>query len=583
VQPPPQRPEPLRVLFLVSAHNGLSHRASIALRELGHEVAVAVVDSPAAMKIAVRQHDPDVIVCPFLTQPIPESIRAKHRCLVVHPGPVGDRGPSSLDWAIELGEREWGVTIREADGETDAGAIYATRTFPVRDVGKSSLYRHEVRHAAIEALTEAIAKLGDGSSRPTPLDSMGLELIGRARPPMTQETRAIHWKSDLTEDVLRAIRAGEGSPGVLDEIGGIEFHLFGAHPERTLHGHPGEIVATRHGAICRATADGAVWITHLKRRDRDGERYFKLPAVDALALAGHELEVPEVPVAPDAPLSADETYREIRYQEHGQVGYLQFDFYNGAMSSAQCRRLLDAYLHARSQPQTKVIVLTGGSDHFSNGIDLNVIEAAEDPAAESWQNLETLDALVLEILGTDTHLVISALGGDTAAGGVPLALAADFVVAREDVVLKPSCQHLGGLPGSRYWTYLLARRPGAELTERLTAAPFTPVGAQQAVRIGLLDGSFGANLSCFCSQVRSMAEDVAREPAFEVRLEQKHLRRERDERIKPLRAYGSQELALAQRCVFGPDAGYHEARRRFVYKLGPDCAPAAPAAASVAA
>ena len=55
-------------------------------------------------------------------------------------------------------------------------------------------------------------------------------------------------------------------------------HLFGAHRERSLRGRPGEIIAQRDGAICRATVDGAVWITHLKRRDADGARYFKLPA-----------------------------------------------------------------------------------------------------------------------------------------------------------------------------------------------------------------------------------------------------------------------------------------------------------------
>ena len=31
--------------------------------------------------------------------------------------------------------------------------------------------------------------------------------------------------------------------------------------------------------------------------------------------------------------------KEIRYYESGTVGYLHFDFYNGAMNSAQCRRL----------------------------------------------------------------------------------------------------------------------------------------------------------------------------------------------------------------------------------------------------
>ena len=150
----------LRVLFLVSAHNSLSQRAWIALTELGHEVTVAVVDSAAAMEAAVSEHRPQLIVCPMLKKMIPESIWAKHRCLVVHPGPRGDRGPSSLDWAIELGMREWGVTVLEASGDVDAGDVWATRTFRTREVGKSSLYRHEVRRAAIEALAG-----GDGQDR----------------------------------------------------------------------------------------------------------------------------------------------------------------------------------------------------------------------------------------------------------------------------------------------------------------------------------------------------------------------------------------------------------------------------------
>jgi putative two-component system hydrogenase maturation factor HypX/HoxX len=93
----------LRILFLVSSHNGLSQRALVALTELGHEVTVAIVDSAAEMQAAADEHRRDLIICPFLKKLIPESVWSKHRCLIVHPGPVGDRGPSSLDWAIELG------------------------------------------------------------------------------------------------------------------------------------------------------------------------------------------------------------------------------------------------------------------------------------------------------------------------------------------------------------------------------------------------------------------------------------------------------------------------------------------------
>ena len=162
------------------------------------------------------------------------------------------------------------------------------------------------------------------------------------------------------------------------------------------------------------------------------------------------------------PIPDGHTWREIAYTEHDGVGHLRFDFYNGAMSTDQCRRLLDAYRYARSRRQTSVIVLEGGDDFFSNGIHLNVIEAAADPGEESWWNLHAIDDVVREVLETDSHLVISALAGDAAAGGVPFALAADHVVAREDVVLNPYYRHMGGLYGSEYWTYLLPRRVGAE-------------------------------------------------------------------------------------------------------------------------
>ena len=155
-------------------------------------------------------------------------------------------------------------------------------------------------------------------------------------------------------------------------------------------------------------------------------------------------------------------------------------------------------------------MLKGGRDYFSNGIHLNVIEAADDPAGESWLNLHAIDDLVREIVETETHLTIAALGGDAAAGGVTLALAADHVVAREDVVLNPYYGHMGGLYGSEYWTYLLPRRVGAEMAAELTSSPFEALGTRRAVEIGLLDDTFGDTVERFHAGVR---EDRARAPA----------------------------------------------------------------------
>jgi putative two-component system protein, hydrogenase maturation factor HypX/HoxX len=556
----------LRILFLVSAHNGLSQRAEIALGELGHSVTVEVVETGEEMERAVERGEPQLIVCPFLKKMIPESIWTRHRCLIVHPGPLGDRGPSSLDWAIELGTPEWGVTVLEANGEFDAGAVWATRTFDVREAPKSSLYRHEVRHAAIAALIDAVDRIAHGAGRPRARFS-GAHGYGRVRPLMVQSDRKIDWGADGTESVLRKLRAAEGQPGVLDTVAGIEFYLFGGHRESVLHGRPGEVIAQRTGAICRATVDGAVWITHLKRRDTRTGTFFKLPAVRALELAGRHLDVPEVVSPSRGAVPADRTYREIVYEERAGVGYLRFEFYNGAMSTEQCERLHEAYLSARGRALTKVIVLMGGRDYFSNGIHLNLIEAAEDAAEESWRNLRAIDDVVHEIIATESHLVLSALAGDAGAGGVPLALAADYVVARDDVVLNPYYRHMGGLYGSEYWTYLLPRRVGVKAAALITTAPFRALGAREAVQLGLLDDAFGATWDEFHVQTRVLAERLANDRRLPRWLEHKRRQRARDEQIKPLQAYRDEELARCHECFFGPDPSYHRARGRFVYKL----------------
>lgn len=570
--------KPLRILFVTSAHNSLSQRAYIALTEMGHEVTVQVVDSPEIIEAAVNAHQPDLVVCPMLKQFIPESVWRNFTCLVVHPGPHGDRGPSSLDWAIELGFDEWGVTVLEAVEEADAGDIWETRTFKLRPVGKSSIYRHEVRRAAVEMLVFAVHNFARGEFKPLPLTYDDPNVTGRLRPLIKQADRAIDWRCDSTASVVRKIRGAEGHPGVLDTIGGSEFFLFNVHVERGLRGRPGEIIATRNGAICRATVDGAVWITHLKAKD--GPAPYKLPATRALEVVGIVPDAPEIPVALHAPIPPGYTYREISYEEKAGVGYLNFDFYNGAMSTDQCRRLREAYLYARNRRTTKVIVLAGGADFFSNGIHLNVIEAAADQAEESWYNLHAIDDVVREILDTDSHITISALSGDAAAGGVPFAVAADHVVAREDVVLNPYYQHMGGLYGSEYWTYLLPRRVGHELAAELTSAPFTPIGTGHAVEIGLLDATFGDTMASFRAQVQGLAERLARHPDVSHWLEQKRRERARDEQVKPLAAYRTEEMASSHECFFGEDRSYHVARSLFVYKTGAPCTVQVPAAAA---
>jgi putative two-component system hydrogenase maturation factor HypX/HoxX len=83
----------------------------------------------------------------------------------------------------------------------------------------------------------------------------------------------------------------------------------------------------------------------------------------------------------------------------------------------------------------------------------------------------------------------------------------------------------------------------------------------------LLDAAFGADLNEFRASAARLAERIANDGLHRARLLEKCRRRRLDERAKPLQAYRDEELARCRECFFGADTSYHEARRRFVYKL----------------
>ncbi|MFJ9103164.1 enoyl-CoA hydratase-related protein [Streptomyces sp. NPDC102405] len=557
----------MHILLLASAFNSLTQRVHAELRERGHTVAVELVLPGGDLPETVRRHAPQLVVAPMLKTAIPEEVWTAHTCLVVHPGPVGDRGPSSLDWAIHEGVDQWGVTVLQADGEMDAGDVWASVPCRVPPVPKSELYRGEIADAALEAVLLAVERFAGGIYVPREQDAAGTA-EARPRPYLDQSVRRIDWAEDSTQDVLRKLRAADSQPGVLDVLLGREWYLHGGHPESVLRGRPGELLATRAGAVCRATKDGAVWIPELRPRRVPGQPpTYKLPAVRALG--------DTVPPLPDHPLPLlpevrHDTWADIRYREDGNVGFLSFSFPGGAMSTEQCRRLLDAYREACERP-TSVLVLGGERDFFSNGIHLGVIEAADDPAAESWANINAIDDLVEAVLTTTDRLVVAAVAGNAAAGGVMLALAADEVWCRSGAVLNPHYR-LMGLYGSEYWTHTLPRKVGPATAERLMREAL-PVSSASALRLGLVDRVVDRGPDEFAWEVGGLAARLASLPATASRITAKKTELDRLESATPLAGFREQELARMRRTFDDPDAPYHSLRRSFVHKERPACTP----------
>lgn len=536
----------MRILFITHSFNSLTQRLFCELAARGHELSVEFDIADSVTEEAVERFRPDLLLAPFLKRAIPASVWSVLPCFVVHPGVPGDRGPSALEWAIRRGETHWGVTVLQAEVEMDAGPVWASATFAMRPAAKASLYRNEVTEAAVRAVLQAVERLAAG-------DFVPQRVPGVAHPLMRQADRKIDWKTQSTAEILACLHAADGFPGVADELFDSPCHLFDTHPESELRGAPGELLARRETAVCRATVDGAVWIGHVKRPGR-----IKLPTA---------LAFPEAALLPEKLLAgwdkaAHPTWQDIAWEAADGVGFLSFNFYNGAMSTAQCRRLTEAFRWATTQP-VRVIVLRGGADFWSNGIHLNVIESADSPPDESWANINAIDDLAEAILRCTTQLTVAAVGGNAGAGGCFLARACDQVWARDGVMLNPHYKNMGNLFGSEFWTYLLPPRVGADGAAAIMRHRL-PMSAAEAVRLGFYDACLPA--PGFTVDVARRAAELAHAPDFVSQLADKVARRVADEAVKPLAQYREEELAAMRRNFYGFDPSYHVARYHFVEK-----------------
>jgi len=540
----------MRILLLAGSFNSLTQRLYVELAARGHALSVEFDIADSVTEEATALFAPDLIVAPFLKRAIPESVWRRHVCLIVHPGIAGDRGPSALDRAIQDGESEWGVTVLQAEAEMDAGPVWATATFPMRAGSKSSLYRGEVTEAAVTAVLAAIQRFASGTYLPQRVTPGDPGVRGRARPLLKQDARRIDWMRDDTATVLRKIAAADGAPGLLDSLFDTPCRLFDAQPApRSSAVAPGQVYARSGRGVLRATRDGAIRIGHCRRADAEGA--LKLPV--ALAFPEPWRQLPQA------------HYAEVAYDEHGAVGVLHFPFCNGAMSTSQCEELLATFREALARP-TRLLLLAGGPEFFSNGIHLNAIEAAASPADESWRNIVAIDEICRAVLESTDRITVAALQGNAGAGGCFLAFACDEVWARAGVILNPHYKNMGNLYGSEYWTYTLPRRvkrgdPAAVMQNRL------PVGTAQAAELGLVDRVFDAGRDAFLPQAIARAQQLAASPAFGAQLAAKRAQRAADEAARPLAAYRDDELARMKRNFYGFDPSYHYARAHFVHKV----------------
>lgn len=460
------------------------------------------------------------------------------------------------------GRSHWGITVLQAIEELDAGPVWAFEQFPINideaGLTKSALYRGSVTRAAITATLAAVSRIQNaaalqnstgrqvfGANLPANPQYRELSVSDRQpfqggrlhdRPLLKAASRDFDITRHTAQQISRRIRCGDSQPGAQSNVFGPSLYVYGGQIDETLSnvkpvalpGRSVRILATRNTALCIPTADGkGVWITHIRRPKMKADKALwpKVPAVSGLIELGiltrEMVQKFNMPSPADWARSERHTFQEVwidfSTDEYGsRTAYLHFDFYNGAMSTEQCSHLIEAMdyiLRQHVMQPTKAVVFMAGA-YFSNGIALNVIEAAADPAQESWLNINRIDDVVYYMLHefpSRNIMTIAAIRGNAAAGGVAMATACDFVVSGSDVVLNPAYRAVG-LYGSEYHTLSYHGRCGETKAKQILNA-MVPISPLQAREMRLIDFIFPGHGDVLDDHIRSHVSFMLRDGA----------------------------------------------------------------------
>jgi len=543
----------MKILLVVSGFNSLTQSVFVKLQDEGHNLSVQYAIADKAIINEVHRFSPDIIICPYLKKFIPKEVFTKVPTYILHPGIRGDKGHHSLDHVIRDDKKEWGVVLLRANEHFDGGDIYSEVKYKVRDTYKASLYRDEVVTATLEAIDELLVNIQDENFKPIPQSSTPLHHY------LTTQDRQIDWQKDTTLEIIRKVYASDSYPGVLDEILGIECYLYGAWEEEKLTGEVKKILAKRDGAICLGTIDGAVWITHLKEKNKG----IKLPSTYVMKEKIQGVKENRLPLIFDM---SYKTFYEIGSHKDGDVSYLCFNFHNGAMNSEQAIRLKYAFEYLKET--AKVIILIGARDFFSNGIHLNILEDSPKQGEDGWSNINAMNDLIKSIIFASDVITVSSLHKNAGAGGVFLALACDYVVGKENTVLNPHYKTMG-LSGSEYHTYSLPKRVGKEKADELLKNCL-PLSIQKAKEIGMINEVFSH--SNYFETLRSYAQSlIANEDKYDDFIYDKEDYLEENKQF--INDCKENEIKVMYPEFWEKESLFHKLRYDFIYKKVPTITP----------
>jgi enoyl-CoA hydratase/carnithine racemase len=236
-----------------------------------------------------------------------------------------------------------------------------------------------------------------------------------------------------------------------------------------------------------------------------------------------------------------------------RLNALTFDVY---------RELTDTFYELRTEPNVRVVVITGSGRGFCSGGDVHDIIG--ELFQRDIEGLLEFTALTCELVKNIRRLmvpVIASLNGTTAGAGACIALASDLRIASEDAKIAFLFVKVGLSGADMGAAFLLPRIVGmTKATELLFTGDF--ISAQEAERIGLYNRVVPANE--LSRTTADLAERLAKGPAFAIGKTKEMLNRELSMSLEAALACEAEAQAV---CMQHPD--YREAYEAFIGKREP--------------
>lgn len=252
------------------------------------------------------------------------------------------------------------------------------------------------------------------------------------------------------------------------------------------------------------------------------------------------------------------------YEERAGVAYLTLNRPErlNALTFEVYRELTDTFAALREESSVRAVVIKGAGRAFCSGGDVHDIIGELFKC--DMQGLLDFTRLTCELVRNIRALpkpVIASLNGTTAGAGACIALAADLRIASPDAKIAFLFVRVGLSGADMGAAFLLPRVIGlAKATELLYTGDF--ISAEEAERIGLYNHV--VNLEELEATTRTLAERLARGPAFALAMTKEMLNREMDVSLDTALEWEAQAQAI---CMQHPD--YREAYEAFVEKREP--------------